>query len=73
MQISEFLALLEHHLVTQLSTLDVKSHPSSEGPRRLTCQWTIRFVASEAAKYPEFGNLAVLLRNVSESPPELEP
>jgi hypothetical protein len=73
MQTSEFLSRLEHHLVTQLSSLDAESYPSSDGPRRLTRQWTIRFIAAEAAKYPEFGNLAALLRNVSESPPELNP
>jgi hypothetical protein len=70
MQISEFLERLEHHLVTQLSQLDIKAHPSSDGPRRLTRQWTIDFLADEAARYPEFSNLAALLRNVRDNPPE---
>ncbi len=69
MQTLEFLARLEHHLASQLALLDVKEHPSSDGPRRLTRQWTIDFVAAEAAKHAEFANLAVLLRNVSESGP----
>lgn len=71
MQTPEFLARLEEHLATQLSRLDVKAHPSSDGPRRLTRQWTIDFIATEAAKYPASANLAALLRNVSESGPEL--
>lgn len=70
MQTSDFLARLEHHLASRLARLDVKAHPSSDGPRRLTRQWTIDFIAAEAAKHPEFGNLAALLRNVSESGPE---
>lgn len=70
MQISDFLARLEHHLATRLSGLDVKAHPSSDGPRRLTRQWTIDFVAAEAARHAEFANLATLLRNVSDSGPE---
>jgi hypothetical protein len=71
MQISEFLSRLEHHLATRLAGLDVKAHPSSDGPRRLTRQWTIDFVAAEAAKHADFTNLAALLRNVSETGPEL--
>jgi hypothetical protein len=66
MQIEEFLADLENHLASQLAQLDVKAHPSSDGPRRLTRQWTIDFIAAEAARHPEFSNLAALLRNVSE-------
>jgi hypothetical protein len=66
MQTKDFLAGLENHLATHLSRLDVKAHPSSDSPRRLTRQWTIDFIAAEAAKYPEFRNLAALLRNVSE-------
>jgi hypothetical protein len=71
MQTSEFLARLEHHLVTRLAGLDAKDHPSSDGPRRLTRQWTIDFIAAEAARHSEFANLAALLRNVSEKGPEL--
>ncbi len=70
MQTLDFLTRLEEHLATQLSCLDVKAHPSSDGPRRLTRQWTIDFVATEAAKYPGSANLAALLRNVSECGPE---
>jgi hypothetical protein len=70
MQTSEFLEQLEHHLATRLSRLDVRAHPSSESPSRLTRQWTIEFVAAEAARHPEFGNLAALLRNVNERTPE---
>lgn len=70
MQNSDFLARLEHHLAIRLSSLDVKAHPSSDGPRRLTRQWTIDFVAAEAARHPDFANLAALLRNVSETGPE---
>ena len=66
MQTKDFLSGLENHLATHLSRLDVKAHPSSDSPRRLTRQWTIDFIAAEAAKYPEFRNLAALLRNVSE-------
>jgi hypothetical protein len=71
MQISEFLLGLEHHLATRLASLDVRAHPSSDSPRRLTRQWTIDFVAAEALKHPQFANLAVLLRNVSETNPNL--
>ncbi len=71
MLISEFLSRLEHHLATRLAVLDVRQHPSSDTARRLTTQWTMEFVALEAARYPEFGNLAALLRNVTESGPEL--
>lgn len=71
MRTPEFLLRLEQHLATHLSRLDVRAHPSSDGPRRLTRQWTIDFVAAEAAKYPESANLAALLRNVSETGPEL--
>ena len=71
MQTSDFLARLEHHLATRLANLDVKAHPSSDSPRRMTRQWTIDFVAAEASKYPEFHNLAALLHNVSEGSPEL--
>ena len=70
MQTSDFLSRLEEHLATRLGALDVKAHPSSDGPRRLTRQWTIDFVAAEAAKHPESANLAALLRNVSECGPE---
>ena len=73
MQTSDFLARLEHHLATRLAALDVKKHPSSDSPRRLTRQWTIDFVAAEAANYPGSANLAALLRNVSESGPEYGP
>jgi len=69
MQTSEFFERLEHHLATRLSRLDVKEHPSSESPSRLTRVWTIEFVAAEAAKQPEFRNLAALLRNVNEQTP----
>lgn len=62
----EFLARLEHHLASRIADLDVKAHPSSDGPRRLTRQWTIDFVAAEAAQHPEFQNLAALLRTVNE-------
>lgn len=72
MQTSEFLARLEHHLATRLAALDVKAHPSSDSPRRLTRQWTIDFIAAEAAKHRDFANLAALLRNVSESGPALD-
>ena len=71
MQTTEFLSLLEHHLASRLARLDVREHPSSDGPRRLTRQWTIDFIAAEAAKHREFGNLAALLKNVSEHGPEL--
>jgi hypothetical protein len=71
MDTPDFLVRLENHLASRLSELDVKAHPSSDGPRRLTRQWTIDFVAAEAAKYPESANLAALLRNVSETGPEL--
>ena len=70
MQTADFLSRLEHHLATRLACLDVKAHPSSDSPRRLTRQWTIDFVAAEAAQNPEFANLAILLRNVSETGPE---
>ena len=70
MQTTDFLSRLEHHLATRLSQLDVKDHPSSDGPRRLARQWTIDFVAAEAAKHPDFGNLAALLRNISETIPD---
>lgn len=70
MQNSDFLERLEHHLATRLSGLDVKAHPSSDSPCRLTRQWTIDFLAAEAAKHPEFANLAALLRNVRETGPE---
>lgn len=73
MQTSDFLSRLEHHLVTHLSRLDVKAHPSSDSPRRLTRQWTIEFVATEAAKHPQFANLAALLKNVSDTLPEFGP
>jgi|GEM_PF-3359202 len=69
MQTSDFLSRLEHHLATRLAQLDVKAHPSSDGPRRLTRQWTLDFVAAEAARHREFANLAALLRNVSETQP----
>lgn len=69
MQTSDFLARLEHHLATRLANLDLKDHPSSDGPRRLTRQWTLDFIAAEAAKHREFANLAALLRNVSETGP----
>ena len=71
MQTPDFLARLEHHLATQLANLDVREHPSSDGPRRLTRQWTIDFVAAEAERHAEFRNLAALLRNVSECGPGL--
>jgi hypothetical protein len=71
MPTSEFLSRLEHHLATRLGQLDVTAHPSSDSPRRLTRQWTFDFLVMEAAKYPEFANLAALLRNVSEKEPEL--
>ena len=71
MQTTDFLARLEHHLVTRLSALDVREHPSSDGPRRLTRQWTIDFIAAEAARHENFANLAALLRNVSESGPQM--
>lgn len=70
MQTTDFLSRLEHHLATRLSQLDVKAHPSSDGPRRLARQWTIDFIAAEAAKHPDFGNLAALLRNISETIPD---
>lgn len=70
MQTTDFLARLEQHLATRLARLEVKDHPSSDGPRRLTRQWTLEFIAAEAAKYPDSANLAALLRNVSESGPE---
>lgn len=69
MQISEFLSHLEDHLATRLSRLEVKDHPSSESPSRLTRHWTIEFIAAEAERHPEFGNLAALLRNVNEQVP----
>ncbi|MEO7411728.1 MAG: hypothetical protein ABIZ81_00095 [Opitutaceae bacterium] len=62
----DFLARLEHHLAARIAALEVKDHPSSDGPRRLTRQWTIDFVAAEAAQHPKFQNLAALLRNVRE-------
>jgi hypothetical protein len=62
----DFLARLEHHLTARIAALDVKAHPSSDGPRRLTRQWTIDFIAAEAAQHPKFQNLAALLRNVRE-------
>lgn len=68
----ELLSRLESHLATQLGRLDVRAHPSSDGPRRLTRKWTIDFLADEASKYPEFGNLAALLRNVSEPTAEFQ-
>lgn len=71
METSDFFSQLEHHLATRLAALDVKAHPSSDGPRRLTRQWTLQFVASEAAKHPEFRNLAALLHNVNESGPQI--
>ncbi len=67
MQTSDFLERLENHLATHLAELDVKAHPSSDGPRRLTRQWTLDFIAKEAARYPQFGNLAALLRNIGEN------
>ena len=70
METFDFLSRLEHHLASRLASLDVKAHPSSDSPRRLTRQWTIGFVAAEAAKHPEFRNLAALLKNVSEGLPE---
>lgn len=69
METVEFLARLEHHLATKLADLDVRAHPSSESPSRLTRQWTIEFVAAEAARHPDFRNLAALLRNVNEQSP----
>lgn len=69
METVEFLARLEHHLATKLAGLDVRAHPSSESPSRLTRQWTIDFVAAEAAQHPDFRNLAALLRNVNERSP----
>ena len=71
MNMLEFLARPEHHLATELSKLDVQPHPSSDGPRRLTRKWTMDFLALEAAKYPEFGNLAALLHHVRE--PDFSP
>jgi len=71
MHIEEFLSGLESHLVNQLGRLDVKAHPSSDGPRRLTRKWTIDFIAAEAARHSEYLNLAVLLRNVNEPAPEM--
>ncbi|HEX2853399.1 MAG TPA: hypothetical protein VHO24_09185 [Opitutaceae bacterium] len=62
----DFLTRLEHHLAARIASLDVKAHPSSDGPRRLTRQWTIDFIAAEAAQHPQFQNLAALLRNVRE-------
>jgi hypothetical protein len=62
----DFLSRLEHHLTARIAALDVKAHPSSDGPRRLTRQWTIDFIAAEAAQYPQFQNLAALLRTVRE-------
>ena len=62
----DFLARLEHHLAARIAALDVKAHPSSDSPRRLTRQWTIDFIAAEAAQHPQFQNLAALLRNVRE-------
>jgi hypothetical protein len=62
----DFLTRLEHHLAARIAELDVKAHPSSDGPRRLTRQWTIDFIAAEAAQHPQFQNLAALLRNVRE-------
>jgi hypothetical protein len=62
----DFLARLEHHLAARIAALDVREHPSSDGPRRLTRQWTIDFIAAEAGRHPEFQNLAALLRNVRE-------
>lgn len=62
----DLLARLEHHLTARIAALDVKEHPSSDGPRRLTRQWTIDFIAAEAARYPQFRNLAALLHNVRE-------
>jgi hypothetical protein len=72
MHTSEFLSRLEHHLATQLGQLDVRAHPSSDSPRRLTRKWTIDFITAEAAKYPEFLNLAALLRNVNEAEPGID-
>lgn len=69
METVEFFARLEHHLATRLSGLDVRAHPASESPSRLTRQWTLEFVAAEAARHPEFLNLAALLRNVNEQAP----
>ncbi len=69
METVEFLARLEHHLATKLAQLDVRAHPSSESPSRLTRQWTIEFLATEAAQYPDYRNLAALLRNVNEQTP----
>lgn len=69
METVEFLAQLEHHLATKLAGLDVRAHPSSESPSRLTRQWTLEFVAAEAAQHPDFRNLAALLRNVNERSP----
>lgn len=65
----EFLARLEDHLATRLSELDLKEHPSSGGPSRLTRQWTIEFIAAEAARHSDFANLAALLRTVNEQAP----
>ncbi len=73
MPTSDFLVRLEQHLATRLSRLEVKAHPSSDGPRRLIRQWTIDFVAAEAAKHPESANLAALLRNIGETGPESWP
>ena len=72
MPISEFLARLESYLATRLAALDPKDHPSSNSARRLTRQWTLEFIASEAAKHPAFENLAALLHNVSDPGPEFD-
>ena len=72
METVEFFAQLEHHLATKLAGLDVRAHPSSESPSRLTRQWTIEFLAAEAAQHPDFANLAALLRNVNERSPRAE-
>jgi len=62
----DFLTRLEHHLAARIAELDVKAYPSSDGPRRLTRQWTMDFIAAEAAQHAQFQNLAALLRNVRE-------
>jgi hypothetical protein len=62
----DFLTRLEHHLTTRIAALDVKAYPSSDGPQRLTRQWTMDFITAEAAQHPKFQNLAALLRNVRE-------
>ncbi|MEO7598712.1 MAG: hypothetical protein ABIV50_07265 [Opitutus sp.] len=58
-----------HGEVRRIAQLDVKAHPSSDGPQRLPPPVDDRYCCSRSGENPDFGSLATLLWNISDTIP----